>query len=192
MSKKESEILTIVTGSPRKRMEIKKYIGDKLNYRFISKDLIERQGTAEEIVREKLKDAYALVNGPVAVEDYSLYIDLLHGFPGPYVKSLLSSNALSSITNTLSAHNDVLCTSECIYGYMNRDKEVFIFKGAMRGRLLPLQRETHGLFGVDQLLVLDETTCPYIDLDDEQKNLFSVRRKAVEQLIEHIQKRNDL
>src|SRR5260221_8112081 len=45
----------------------------------------------EEVVRQKATDAFAQTKKPVIVDDVGLYIQAWNGFPGPFVKHLISS-----------------------------------------------------------------------------------------------------
>ncbi|KAI5185390.1 inosine triphosphate pyrophosphatase [Nematocida homosporus] len=178
--------ISIVTGSERKRSEISAVIGTKLPYTFLAYDLDEIQGAPRDIITRKLQDAYELAKGPVVVEDYSLYIDRLAGFPGPYVKSLLKNGELGRIVKELAVVGEVRCSSECLYGYTNKQGETFLFSATAQGVLVPSEREASGLFGVDELLVIDGTDKPYLYLSPEEKDQHSIRKKALEQLMAHI------
>ncbi|KAH9386682.1 inosine triphosphate pyrophosphatase [Nematocida major] len=180
-------MIAIVTGSPRKQKEIEKYIDGRIEYTFVSHDLVEIQGTSLEVVKHKLLSAHKLVNGPVLVEDYSLYIDILCGFPGPYVKSLLGNGELGRIVKNLSPLGEIACTAECVYGYIDANAEVHIFTQKSRGVLVPSEEEASGLFGIDQLLVQEGTSKPFHYLEDAEKDEHSVRRKTLDKVIKHIE-----
>ncbi|KAI5189539.1 inosine triphosphate pyrophosphatase [Nematocida sp. AWRm77] len=179
-------MLTFVTGSARKRKEIAKYLGESIEYRFISEDLPEIQGTAREILEKKLKDAYAIVKGPVVVEDYSLYIDRLCGFPGPYIKSLLSNGALGKIVQNLAPLGELECTAEGLYGYLDHNKQMWIFSTSTRGRLVPPKKTTDGLYGVDDCFVQEGSSQPFFYLSEAEQDKLSIRKTNIEKLLQHI------
>ncbi|KAI5166197.1 inosine triphosphate pyrophosphatase [Nematocida sp. AWRm78] len=181
-------MITIVTGSSRKKQEINEYIDNRIQYQFIEQDLDEIQGTSTEIIQNKLKTAHKLVKGPVVVEDYSLYIDKLCGFPGPYVKSVLRNGELSKIVNNLAPLGELKCTAECLYGYIDESDECHIFSTKVNGVLIPATPVTDGLFGVDHILIQENTSVPFFYLTKEEKNKNSIRRKTINQLIEHLEK----
>ena len=63
-----------------------------------SLDIIEPQAdTAEEIALMKGRQAYQQVHGPVLVDDSSFHIDALGGFPGPYIKYMLTTIGIDGI-----------------------------------------------------------------------------------------------
>ncbi|KAI5189139.1 inosine triphosphate pyrophosphatase [Nematocida minor] len=180
-------MLTIITGSERKKGEIKKYIDGRVEYKFISHDLEEIQGSAQEIIKNKVYAAYEIVKGPVVVEDYSLYIDLLCGFPGPYVKSLLLNGELGEIVSNLSPLGKISCTAECLYGYIDKNNKYHLFSTKEQGYLMPSKENTSGLFGVDMLLVPKGADKPFFYLTEQEKDERSIRRKTINKLIEHLQ-----
>jgi inosine triphosphate pyrophosphatase len=57
-------------------------------------DLIERQGSAEQVIRHKLEQSNQSIVGNydrIFVEDTSLSIDGMDGFPGPYIKDFITN-----------------------------------------------------------------------------------------------------
>lgn len=77
--------IVLITGNQGKLNEFIKALGDRIESQKI--DLVEIQGTAQEIVTAKLKKAFKKVNPPgtpkdqikpVMVDDTSLYLDA-HG-----------------------------------------------------------------------------------------------------------------
>lgn len=183
-------MITIVTGSERKREEIQKYIDSRVEYVFASHEVDEIQGTAEEILKKKADSAYEIVKGPVLVEDYSLYVDMLSGFPGPYVKSLLSQGELGKIVKNLSKLGKISCTAECLYGYIDENKKYHTFSTREDGELIESKEEASGLFGVDMLLVQKGTDKPYHYLTQEEKDKISIRRKTIDKLVQYLREKS--
>ncbi|OAG32009.1 inosine triphosphate pyrophosphatase [Nematocida displodere] len=179
-------MIKIVTGSPRKQQEITKYINGRIQFEFIAQDLNEIQGTATEVLVQKLKDAHALVGGPVVVEDFSLYIDALCGFPGPYVKSILSSGGLGQIVKNLQPLGATSCEAESLFAYMDEAGEVHTFSSKVKGTLVPLDEPADGLFGIDKSMIQAGTTIPFFHLSEEEKDARSIRRETIDKLVSHI------
>ncbi len=85
-----SRIIPFATGN-RKKVEELEELGIHAEVAPHIKPL-EVQGTPEEVLRAKAKDAYEKNNGiPTLVEDTSFSIDDLGGFPGSYVKEVLGT-----------------------------------------------------------------------------------------------------
>ena len=76
--------LTFVTGNAKKLEEVVAILGTNFPYEVISQkiDLPEYQGTPQEIVVEKCREAVKSIKGPVIVEDTCLCFNALGGLPG--------------------------------------------------------------------------------------------------------------
>lgn len=83
------EKLIIVTGNPLKFEQIDHVLSEYFDCEQKSFATYEIQGTPEEILLDKLNRAYAHFQTPVLVEDTSLHIETLGGFPGPYIRDFL-------------------------------------------------------------------------------------------------------
>lgn len=93
--------LNFITGNSNKLAEVQAILGNAVDLKNQSLDLIEIQGTIEEVSTDKCRRAAHLVwdyitnqypiskilqiNGPVLVEDTCLCFNALGQLPGPYV-----------------------------------------------------------------------------------------------------------
>jgi hypothetical protein len=102
--------LNFVTGNKNKLIEVQAILGDVVDVQSQSLDLVEIQGTIEEISADKCRRAAeavssprhidchiiysSQVNGPVLVEDTCLCFNALKELPGPYmwVQFFISKN----------------------------------------------------------------------------------------------------
>jgi non-canonical purine NTP pyrophosphatase (RdgB/HAM1 family) len=70
-------------------------------------DIIEPQaGSATEVARSKARTAFELLHQPLLVDDSSFHIAALGGFPGPYIKYMLSTIGIEGILNFMEGKND--------------------------------------------------------------------------------------
>ncbi|CAD6185750.1 unnamed protein product [Caenorhabditis auriculariae] len=83
-------VLSFVTGNPGKLAEVKAILSN-MEIRSYDVDLNEYQGEPEFISEKKCREAVAVVQGPVIVEDTSLCFNAFGGMPGPYIKWFLKS-----------------------------------------------------------------------------------------------------
>lgn len=74
-AKKLEEFLSIMTGE----------LTDSYSITNMGIDLLEIQGSPEEIAKYKVKLAATKCNTPVLVEDVSLCFNAYNGLPGPYM-----------------------------------------------------------------------------------------------------------
>lgn len=98
--------LNFITGNKNKLIEVKAILGDIVELQSTSLDLVEIQGTIEEVSTDKCRRAAAAVsihipplhticsrsqvNGPVLVEDTCLCFNALKELPGPYMYVIIS------------------------------------------------------------------------------------------------------
>ncbi|KAK0100996.1 nucleoside triphosphate pyrophosphohydrolase ham1 [Cadophora gregata f. sp. sojae] len=82
--------LNFITGNKNKLTEVKAILGDTVDLKSQALDLVEIQGTIEEISADKCRRAAAAVNGPVLVEDTCLCFNALKELPGPYMYVIFS------------------------------------------------------------------------------------------------------
>lgn len=103
--------LNFITGNKNKLTEVKAILGNTVDLQSQALDLVEIQGTIEEISLDKCRraaDAVSLaqfdrlasilsfllqVKGPVLVEDTCLCFNALKELPGPYMYALPSRQA---------------------------------------------------------------------------------------------------
>ncbi|MEI7689916.1 MAG: non-canonical purine NTP pyrophosphatase, partial [Candidatus Saccharibacteria bacterium] len=70
-------------------------------------DIIEPQAdTATGVAIVKARQAYDILKSPVIVDDSLFHISVLGGFPGPYIKYMLSTIGVDGILNFLKNHDD--------------------------------------------------------------------------------------
>jgi inosine triphosphate pyrophosphatase len=77
--------LHFITGNKNKLAESKAILGDVVDLRNKALELVEIQGTIEEISIDKCRRAAEAIRGPVLVEDTSLCFKALQQLPGPYM-----------------------------------------------------------------------------------------------------------
>ena len=80
-------------------------------------DLPEYQGSPEEVVTEKCREAARRVAGPVVVEDTSLCFTALGGLPGPYIKWFLKSLGPDGLPRLIADWEDKSAQAVCMFGY---------------------------------------------------------------------------
>lgn len=70
-------------------------------------ELTEPQAeSAEEVALAKARQAYQLLGRPVLVDDSSFHITALGGFPGPYIKYMLTTIGIEGILKIMEGRED--------------------------------------------------------------------------------------
>lgn len=171
---------TLVTGNPNKLIELQEIAGDKLDLTSRSIDLPEIQSLdLNEIVEYKVKAAYAIVQGPVIVEDVSAGLDDLGGLPGPFYKFFrekLGDTILVKLA-TLAASNKV--TIQCLAAYYDGSRLLYGL-GIIHGTVVE-PRGTNG-FGFDPVVMPDGQTRTMAEMARSDKNAISHRGQALAKL----------
>lgn len=173
--------LTFVTGNQQKLREARsilvehEIVGEEL-------DLPERQSLdPKEIIEEKL----AAAGKECFVEDVSFWIGDT-GFPGPLFKFLLRAVGREGILRFAHAFGASRARAECTVG-LSLGGEHHFFTGTVEGTLVEPRGDSG--FGFDPIFVPDGHNRSFAEMSTEEKNAVSHRRTALEQLREHLAKR---
>jgi len=130
--------LNFITGNKNKLIEVKAILGDTVDLQSQSLDLVEIQGTIEEISVDKCRRAAEAVNGPVLVEDTCLCFNALKELPGPYIKWFLEALGLQGLNDLLAGFPDKSAQAICTFAYCEGPgHEPIIFQGRTNGKIVP-------------------------------------------------------
>ncbi len=173
--------LVFVTGNAKKFAEAKMLIPD---LEQLELDLPEIQSLdSREIITAKVAAARTAHGGDLIVEDVSLELSCLDGFPGPLIKWWLGSAGPSKLWRVCNALGDTRARAVCTIGYA-RDDHIAFFTGAADGSIIE-PREGR-LFGWDSVFLPDGETRTYGEMSASEKNEKSPRGIAMRALAEHI------
>jgi len=173
------EDLIFVTSNLGKLREAEEVLGHKLEHRAL--DLVEVQSLSlEEVVRHKARSAFERLQAPVLVEDTSLELAGLGGFPGPLVRWLLGSVGAAGIARVAHAFSDPRATARCMACATDGSREV-LGVGVVRGVIREIPAGHRG-FGWDCVFVPEGSTRSFGEMEGPEKNAVSHRRKAFEAL----------
>jgi non-canonical purine NTP pyrophosphatase (RdgB/HAM1 family) len=176
------EDLVFVTSSMGKLREAEAVLGCRLEHRALDLDEIQSLDL-EEIVRRKAAEAHRRLGVPVLVEDTSLELAALGGFPGPLVRWLLASVGPAGICRIASCFSDPTATVRCLTMATDGDQEV-VGMGVVTGTIVAAPRGHRG-FGWDSTFAPDAADGrSYGEMDEAEKNAISHRRRAFEALRE--------
>ncbi|KAH6684375.1 inosine triphosphate pyrophosphatase-like protein [Halenospora varia] len=171
--------LNFITGNKNKLIEVQAILGDVVDLQSQSLDLVEIQGTIEEISTDKCRRAAEAVKGPVLVEDTCLCFNALKELPGPYIKWFLEALGLEGINNLLVAYPDKSAQAVCTFAYCEGPgHEPIIFQGRTDGKIVPARGPPN--FGWDPIFEYEGKT--YAEMDKVEKNKISHRFLALEKL----------
>jgi XTP/dITP diphosphohydrolase len=167
-----------VTSNPGKLREIEEFLGERVEQ--IDLDLPEIQALdVADVVRQKALSAFAAVGRPIVVEDTGLSIDALGGLPGALIKWFLIAIGPAGICRLIPPDAGRAATARSAIGYC-AGETVEIFTGETRGEIV--LEPAGDDFGWNPIFRPDGSPRTFAEMNVEERNRFSMRRLALEQL----------
>ncbi len=172
--------LFFVTSSRDKHREAQAILGFPLER--VDLDLPEWQGLDVLFLAQmKARQAFSQLQRPVLVEDTSLELAALGGFPGPLVKWLLKAAGPQALPKILEGFADKTAYAKTAAVVFDGEKLVSAV-GAVRGTIVGEPRGHHG-FGWDVVFAPDQAGGKtYAELAPHEKNRISHRAQALRAL----------
>ena len=178
--------ITLVTGNPGKLRELQAILPNHFAFEAHSLDLTEIQSLdSKEIVADKLKRAYDIIQGPVVVEDVAVELDDLKGLPGPFYKFFreqMGDIILLRLSNGPGSKVTVRCTA----GYYDGTDLIF-GEGVLRGTVEEPRGENG--FGFDPVIMPEGERRTMAEMTPDEKNAISHRGLAFKDLAAKLEKR---
>ena len=167
--------LHFVTSNPNKFRELSELL--ECNLSRIELDLKEIQTTdLHELVKFKLRQAYERVQGPVIVEDTSLYFEAWNELPGPLVKFFLKNIGLSGMVMALDEFSNNSASAACCLGYTKDKKNMHLFEGKVKGNIVEPRGSQH--FGWDAIFLPSGYQRTFGEMSSQEKHQISPRGAA--------------
>lgn len=178
----EMEPLYFVTGNAGKFREAKALLPD---LEQIDIHLPEEQSLDPQLViSKKLEVAKTKHPGRFIVEDTSLYLNGLNGFPGPLIKWMLESVGNQGIYELCQSIHDTGAVARTVIGYDDGNGALEFFEGVVEGKIVkPYGNEG---FGWDEIFQPDGLNETFAEMGDEYKPEFSMRTQAFQQLKDYL------
>ena len=187
--------LIFATNNQHKVQEVKKIIGDKFNLitlkdAGIDIDIPEPFDTLEANASEKSAVIHRITNENCFSEDTGLEVYALNGEPG--VKSAryagdhknFQENVDKVLRNLKDQTNREARFRTVISLIWNHQE--YLFEGICKGKIIDEQKGLEG-FGYDPIFIPDGSNQTFAEMEMDEKNIFSHRRKATDQLLQFLQ-----
>ena len=186
-----SRQLIFATNNQHKANEINSILGTAfkictLREAGLEIDIPEPHDTLEENAREKSLTIYKLKNWDCFSEDTGLEVDALGGAPG--VKSARyagdhcsTEDNINKLLSELADKQNRKARFRTVVSLIENGKE-YQFEGICEGSIGITRSGDHG-FGYDPVFIPDGATKSFASMTLEEKNKYSHRKKAVEQLV---------
>jgi len=144
--------VTFITGNADKAKALEEWLGHPIAIQKL--DLDEIQSVDVRIVSEhKARQAFAILNKPVLVEDVGLAFAALNGLPGALIKWFVDTAGLATTARMLDGFDDKTATAICIWTYYD-GKDVRVIEGYQSGSIAHQPRGDGG-YGWDKIFIPD-------------------------------------
>ena len=177
--------LFIVTGSKFKFGDLASKLGDFFDCEQKTWDEHEIQGDPEEIIRHKAQRAYEVFKHPVLVDDVSVNIDALNGFPGPYMKDFWKCFTPYEMGHKFAGSR---ISSTCFLGLCRGPEDTVIAHGTFSGVIVPPKDEDHKGREFELFVKLDGMDKIMLESSPKDYEEFSHRGRAMKNLLEILEK----
>ena len=187
--------LFLASGNPHKIEELQqilKPLGIQLKSTQTFKEVPEVVEDQPDLKGNALKKArfwYKHTGLPSIADDTGLEVEELNGAPGVYSARYAGENVtyqenVDKLLEELGGEENRKAQFRTVIAYV-ADEEEYFFEGICKGKILTKQKGTKG-FGYDpvfQPIGYDQT---FAELNPEEKNKISHRRKALEQFLDFL------
>jgi len=179
-----------ITGNKGKFSEVKEKL-QPLDIELIQKDIGYPEiqtDSLEEVVRYGVKHIKERFHSPFIIEDAGLFIDALKGFPGVFSKDVFYTIGCKGILKLLESVKERSAVFRSVYAFSESGEESILFKGESHGKIANVERGKGG-FGYDPIFIPDGKTKTFAEMDIREKNSVSHRGKALDKLIDFLQRK---
>jgi non-canonical purine NTP pyrophosphatase (RdgB/HAM1 family) len=159
--------------------EVERLLGQRVTRASLALDEIQAIAL-EPVVIHKVKHAYAHVRQPVLVEDTGLQFAAWHGLPGALVKWFLVALGTDGLCRLLHDEANRAAIASTLFAYYDGTL-LRVFPGMVMGSIPHTPRGSGG-FGWDAIFQPLESERTFAEMRPEEKDRFSMRRLALEQL----------
>ena len=191
--------LIFATNNPNKVYEIQSAIGNiikviSLNEAGINIDIPEPHDTLEANASEKSRTIYRLTTRDCFSEDTGLEVEALNGEPGVKsaryagetgIRKKISKNFYKSFYSKKNRKARFRTVISLIY-----EGNEYLFEGICEGEIAADKRGLQG-FGYDPVFVPSGSNRTFAEMDIDEKNRFSHRKKAADKLVLFLQQQID-
>ena len=181
-------ILRFVTSNPHKFREARRILkGFGVNIRHAKLSYPEIRGDdPSEIAADSARKLKAEIEPPFFVEDTGLFVEALDGFPGAYAAWVIRKIGIAGFLRLMKGvrqRKAAFRTAVALYD----GKRVLVFNGEAEGSISLRACGKEG-FGYDPIFVPVGFRKTFAEMAEEDKNTLPHRRKALEELANHLLK----
>lgn len=186
--------LLFATNNQNKIEEIQAAVGEKLNVIGLKEagieiDIPEPHDTLEKNATEKSSVIFALTGINCFSEDTGLEVYALNGEPGVksarYAGGRSTKDNIDKLLDNLEGKSDRKARFRTVISLMWNSRE-YLFEGICEGTILE-KRTGSGGFGYDPVFIPEGSEKTFGEMDMNEKNRYSHRKKAASQMVVFLQ-----
>jgi len=135
-----------ITGNSGKVATLRHYL-DKYGIELEQRELplVEpQQDSVEDVAKDKVSQAYAIVHGPVIAQDSGFCIGALKDFPGPYTKYVLATLGVSGMLKLMSGEENRAAKFMNAVAYADAEGRITTFTDDISGQMTQQSTKIHG------------------------------------------------
>jgi inosine triphosphate pyrophosphatase len=136
------------------------------------------------VVAAKLREACWHAEAMFIVEDTSLSLDCLNGFPGPLIKWVEKSIGNEGIYELTQKYQNTKATARTVFGFAAFESEFQYFHGTIEGHIRKPSGDKG--FGWDKIFAPGNSERTFAQMSADEKNEISMRKIALLQLKEYL------
>lgn len=137
----------------------------------------------EALVRDKVVKAFAKVKRPIFVDHTGLQFEFLGGFPGGLTEIFWNKLGNKRLAEMIGRSAQPKVTATTYLAYCDGQR-VHLFRGSIEGVIARKPRGPEG-FQWDPIFIPNGSSKTFAEMG-EQKNAISMRKKAVDMLVAHL------
>lgn len=170
---------TFISGNEHKVAQLTLWLGYPVKHKKLDVDEIQSLD-AHVVTEHKVRQAYALLQQPVLVEDVSLTFTAMGALPGTYIKWFLQELGPDGLCRLAAAQPHQQAAASITYAWYD-GQSMHFFESVMPGTIAPGPRG-NGDFGWNPVFIPQGSTKTYGEMTDDEKRPFSMRAQAIEKL----------
>lgn len=142
----------------------------------------------QKITEAKLREAqkYTPKGTEVVVEDTSVVFHEMNNLPGPLIKWFLDDLGLDGIWNIAKDFKNKKATAVTMIGYLDKESNTHFFRADVVGSIV---EPSEIGFGWNPLFKLETINKNYTEMNQHEKEKFSMRAQAAKKLVSFINNR---
>ncbi len=174
-----------VTGNTNKVKALNQWLGYELPHQPLELEEIQELDPLV-VVEHKARQAYAILQKPVIIEDTSLDFLALGRLPGTYIKWFLQEVGAEGCCRLLDGFDSRAATARVVYCLYD-GKELHCFSCEVPGEITNAPRGNGG-FGWDPIFIPKDSQHTYAEMSEAKLAKTSVRNGAVKKLARFLDK----